>query len=336
MLGQRLSHVGITSLTGLLLLAAPAMVRAVDISDKGEFFSATAVEKANAAIRKIEKESGREIRIETHATVPSSKVDAVEKMDKHEREKFMSDWVNERAKETKENGFLMLICKHPGRVETWMSRKIKDAGLSDDDRKMLTDTMLDGLKSKKNDEALDHTVNKFAEVYAKLKVNHSQPATVPLERSTNKPIIPHRVGQAPVQANWTPVLYVIGFVFLAIFGISMLSRLFGGGNRGYSGAGGGFGQPGSGPPPPPGYGPPGGGYGPGYGGGGGGGFMRSLAGGMFGAVAGNWLYNSFGGGHSAHAHDSTMANSDPLSGSQTLEEAIKTDERPKSMTIGED
>jgi uncharacterized protein len=59
--------------------------------------------------------------------------------------------------------------------------------------------------------------------------------------------------------------------------------------------------------PPPGYGQGAygqpGGYGPGGYGGGGGGFMSGLMGGLFGAVAGNYLYNSFLGGSSLGATD---------------------------------
>ena len=38
--------------------------------------------------------------------------------------------------------------------------------------------------------------------------------------------------------------------------------------------------------------------------------MRSLAGGIFGAMAGNWLYDQFSGGHHAQASDSNWSNSD--------------------------
>jgi hypothetical protein len=44
----------------------------------------------------------------------------------------------------------------------------------------------------------------------------------------------------------------------------------------------------------------GGGPGGGYGGGGGGGFFSSLMGGMFGAMAGMWMYNNLFGGHDYH------------------------------------
>ena len=66
-----------------------------------------------------------------------------------------------------------------------------------------------------------------------------------------------------------------------------------------------------------GYGPGGmpGGYGPGYGGGGGGGFFSSLVGGMFGAAAGNWMYDSFfrGEGHTSSMGDTSQTGYDSSS-----------------------
>ena len=70
MLGQRLRSVVQTGMAGLLLLTLPALASAVDVRDDASFFSADAVEKANTQIREIEKRTGREIRIETYATVP--------------------------------------------------------------------------------------------------------------------------------------------------------------------------------------------------------------------------------------------------------------------------
>ena len=84
MLGHRINKILTVSLVGLSLLALPAMGRAADVSDEGHFFSAEAIEKANQSIRDIEKRSSQEIHIETHATVPSDKIDAVAKMDKKE------------------------------------------------------------------------------------------------------------------------------------------------------------------------------------------------------------------------------------------------------------
>ena len=88
MLGQRMNAILKSGLIlgGLLLLGMPTAARAVDVSDAGHFFSAETLEKANKAIAEIEKKAGHEIRIETHATVPADKVEAVSKMDRAARQ----------------------------------------------------------------------------------------------------------------------------------------------------------------------------------------------------------------------------------------------------------
>ena len=298
MLGQRMNAIGkLGALLAGLMLFVPSLALAVDVSDAGHFFSPEALEKANEAIREIEKKSGHEIRIETHATVPADKVDAVAKMDRAQRQEFMNEWTKDRARAVKENGTLILICKEPAHAKTWFSGKLKDAGMTQSDCNQVSNVLVEGLKNKNNDGALKETVSKLGEAYSRLSpVAHQLRATTPpLSRRT--PIAGH---QAPVvhqaQSSWMPVIWIVGMVLFGIFVISMISRLLGGGARG----------------------PGGGGYGqPGYGGGGGGGFMSSLAGGIFGAVAGNWLYDSFSG-HSAHAHDSLPPGADPMSGGGAL------------------
>jgi uncharacterized protein len=96
------------------------------------------------------------------------------------------------------------------------------------------------------------------------------------------------------------LIFVIAIVVGGIVVISLLSRMFGAGRTGYGPAGNG-----------PGYGPGGYAPGPGYGGGG---FLQSLTGGIFGAMAGHWLYDQFSGHpHQAHAGDSNWSGSDDSS-----------------------
>ena len=299
MLGQQFTSKVVAGFVGALLLAAPAMVRAADISDAAGFFSAKAVEDANVAIREIVKKTGHDIRIETHATVPADKAAEVAKMDRKERESYMRKWTLERVDAVKETGALILITKDPAHIETWFSSKLKEAGLTQAERNQISETMLTGFRSKDYDGALKRTVTKFGEVYPKLLRPKSNFTTH--ERSTQ---VPAHVNHEPVQArpvaqsNWSSPMILLGMILAGIFVISMISRLFSRGANGYGPQG--YQNPGMGGAP--GYGGPG--YGaPGYGpAGGGGGFMRGLAGGLFGAVAGNWLYNSMSG-HSAHAQD---------------------------------
>src|SRR5262249_18407975 len=111
--------------------------------------------------------------------------------------------------------------------------------------------------------------------------------------------------------NWLalvcPLLIVIGVVWLVIG----LVRAFTGMGRG--------GAPGA-----PGQGAVGPGYGaPGYGGGGGGGgFFSGLMGGLFGAVAGNWIYHSFFGGGGSFAHGASSG----YGGSSGVDDTLRSDE----------
>ena len=295
MLGHRIDQVLRFSALGLFLLTIPAVTRAADVSDQAGFFSADAIAKANRDIREIEKKSGHEVQIETFNTVPSAKIDAVANMDKKQRDTFMQNWVKERAQETKANGTLVLICKDPGHIETWSSRKLKDVGFTEADQNRIKNAMIDGFRGKDFDGALQDTVSEIGTAYTKVRASSLTPRTT--DRLNQAPAFPRReMPVRQVQSSWFPVIFIVGIVLVGIFVISLLSRLFGGGNRSYGGG------PGSGQP---GYGQPGYGPGPGYGGGGGGGFLQNMAGGLFGAVAGNWLYNSFGG-NSAHANESNF------------------------------
>lgn len=306
MLGQRMNRmISAALMGGWLVVASPLALLAVDVSDAGHFFSTEAIEKANQSIREIEKKSGHEIRIETHATVPSDKLDSVKKMDRAQRQEFMHDWAKERAKDVKENGTLILICKDPANVQTWFNGKLKDEGMTKTDRDEVSEAFLTGLKAKDNDAALRNGVARLGEAYANL-THISKP------RSSLTPAKSDRVGHGPVvverrpvpqahNSGWNSVLWIGGMVLLAMFAVSLISRMFSGG--GNAGMGAGYGRPGGGV---------GGGYGyPGGYGGGGGGFLSSLAGGIFGAAAGNWIYDAFSG-RSAHAHDPYSTSAPPM------------------------
>jgi uncharacterized protein len=103
---------------------------------------------------------------------------------------------------------------------------------------------------------------------------------------------PQRPAQQPV--GFGGLIFVVAIVIGGVIVFSLISRMFGAGRAG-QGYGAGYG--------PGGYGP-----GPGYGVGG---FMQSLTGGIFGAMAGHWLYDQFSGHHhQAHAGDSTWSGSD--------------------------
>ncbi|WP_373650292.1 TPM domain-containing protein [Schlesneria sp. DSM 10557] len=302
MLGQRSNQMTKLGLVfGIVLAGMTTLASAGEVVDKAKFFSPEAIEKANRAISSIEKSSGLDIQIETYPTVPADKAEALARMDREEKQELIRDWTKERAKALKHNGALILICKDPARIESWFSGSLRDRGFSRSDRDAITMAIVSGFKSKNYDEALTATIGKIGSVYSSLKGTGLRSSLRPSGSTPPPPPIPHRqVIERRNQMSWTPVIWVVGLVLFGIFVISMLSRLFGGGSsQGMAGPG----QYGRGP----GY----GGYGGYGGGGGGGGFLSGLAGGLFGAAAGHWLYDSFSG-RSAHAQELPHSQSDPM------------------------
>ena len=81
MLNKRMKTILTTGLLCSLLRLMPTVARAAEISDEGHFFSAEAIATANQSIRDLEKKGGHEVRIETFASLPAGKADAVAKMD---------------------------------------------------------------------------------------------------------------------------------------------------------------------------------------------------------------------------------------------------------------
>ena len=302
-----------TVLTFLVLaaamLVAPAMIPAADIVDGGGFFSAETLAKANQTIRDLEQKTGHQVRIETFASVPTDKVEAVKKMSKTEREAFFTKWLHERAKETQAHGVVVLICKEPAHLRLWGANAIQKSGFGADQAKIVRELFLSGFKAKEYDKTLAEGLAQLTTIFEGLK-HAPQAEAIDLELPIKKPAArpaqaaPHvplqRAPQRAAQgANWGNIVFVAAMVIGGIFLFSAVMRMFGGGrNPGPGGAGG---------------------YG-GYGGGGGGGFMSGLTGGIFGAVAGNWLYNQFSDHHASageiHSSGNDSSNfTDPSSDS---------------------
>jgi len=309
MLSKRMNSIMTTGLLTAMLWLVPVVVRAAEISDGGGFFSTEALATANQSIRDLEQKSGHAVRIETFAAVPADKIEAVAKMDAKQREAFFSKWVHDRAEATQSRGIFVLICREPSHLNLWAGTPIQRAGFGAAQAKTMKEAMLARLKAKEYDKALTEAVAQLSTTFgglshAKAKASTPAPATpeskhvgdVTPTSPTHAPAH-HAPVHVPQQSNWTGVMVVLMFVVGGIFVMSLIGRLFGGGRS--SGMGG---------------------YGPGgYGNGGGGGFMSGLTGGIFGAMAGNWMYDQFSGRHASggetHSTGDSFGTNDSSSGS---------------------
>jgi uncharacterized membrane protein YgcG len=301
-----------------LLRTSPALALDPGVKDAGQFFSADTVTKADAQIQEIKKEHGKDLMLETFASIPEERKSAWEaaKDDKDARTKFFSGWLDDRAHALGVDGVYVLIVKDPGHLEVKAGVKTRQQAFTQANQDKLRDILLDAFKAKNYDEGLLKGVEYFGETLKKNLGGVKAQTSADIFRGTPGSSVgtnaPPRWGSStpspsspagtlpPSASRSTPsfsgsgLMWIIVVIIGAILIVRILSRL--GGPRNYGGG------PGYGPGPGqnPGY---GGGYGGGGsygggGGGGGGGFFRSVLGGMFGGAAGSYFYDRM-----AHRND---------------------------------
>src|SRR4051794_15508094 len=106
--------VGVGCLLLLLAFARPAMAVRPVVLDGGDFFKLETIDKANAVIRHIKQTSGKDLMVETYATVPDQMRADYERKG---RDVFFNDWLVQRALALKVDGLFILISREPGRLQ---------------------------------------------------------------------------------------------------------------------------------------------------------------------------------------------------------------------------
>jgi uncharacterized protein len=272
-------------------LAGPASAAAPKVEDNAGIFSPDAVRRANDVINQIKQRYNEDLVIETFPKIPESKqaeFSRIPKDDRKARHDFFLNWAkqgaaDERVGDRARGGIYVLICMSPGHIEAIVDRAAERKTFTYQDRDELVQRLQKHFeaagkaadkaeKQKHYDAGVEEAVNFVRDT---IRSHGGSTQAAPNGHAANPEEGGHRT---------SPIMGYICIGLCALVGIWLVIGIV----RAFSHMGGGGG----------GYGP--GGYGGGgYGGGGGGGFLSGLMGGLFGAVAGNWLYNSFLGGHSA-------------------------------------
>ena len=276
------------TVVGGLLAFAPAATAGspgvLRVEDKAGAFSPEGVKQAEKLFADTQFKSTTHFTVVTVTAkeVPASlKADLQAAMDKKDRpaaNRVFTDWAHDLAKSERERGVFVLAYlqgeQHWVHVsvdkQTDVSRHFTDA-----DAKKVSDLLVDGFKKAKGKPAEEAKATRDVallaatnDVIAELK-NTSAPEPTGHTRTNTNTDKSSGGGMGGLSiGGWICLLLVVGLGIWLVIGLI----------RAFSGMGGG------------GY-----GYGGGYGGGGG--FMSSFLGGMFGAAAGMWLYDSFTGGH---------------------------------------
>jgi len=256
------------------------------VSDRAQAFTEGGISKAKDAFHNTTFHARTEFHVEVYSKVPDNKRAEFERLKKEKDtpglNRFFGDFASELAKSHNSKGIFLFVSREGGHVHAIVDRQT-DAKRSFDDKKLkqVEEKIIagfakaskqvekDGPEAKKfRDEALLDTTNYI--------VSELKDTTLPEGKNYANS---EKKATGPMGYSWTSL---ICFGFIALLGIWMVVGIFralsnrgGGGGGGMGGGGGGMG-------------------------GGGGGFGSGLLGGLFGGMAGMWMYNNmFGGSHAS-------------------------------------
>jgi uncharacterized protein len=274
---------------GLLLTAAPAKADKVaakhpgtlHVYDAGHLFSASGADRAKSALSNALFSYGLSVTVDTYEKIPDARKGEYKDDNKAA---FFRKWAEDAAKGDRAKGVYVLICRSPGYVEVIADKTTRDRGFSNENERKLRDIFLGAFKDAKAAKEAGKSDEEQVRIRDEALLGAVAYITTDLKDTS---VVVPTTGKGKTTADagsggrsvmsWV----CIGLcVLLGVWFVIGLIRMFTGGGGGYGG----------------------GGYG-----GGGGGFFSGLMGGMFGAMAGMWLYNNMFGsssfGNDAYAND---------------------------------
>ena len=277
-------------MAGAMLLAMPVQASKAIPKEAGslvvygnpesKLFTQDGIDRAKSALAGVQFERGLHLTIDTYAEMPAGKKAAFAALgdDKERKAKFYKDWAHERATDEKAKGPFVLICRKPGHIEVLVDKQSRERGFTHEDETKLREILQKGFQEAKDKPEAEQLQTRDDAL--KSAVNHligdfKGTTTTAASKTASGKDASGSTGMGI--GGWI----CIGVVVLVVIwvAIALFRALTGGG---------------------------GGGGGMGGGGGGGGGFMSSMFGGLFGAMAGMWIYNSmFGGGSMFGGSDSS-------------------------------
>jgi uncharacterized protein len=262
-------------LLGLVFVPSVAFAqdrRVRHVQDDAHLFSKDAIREANVTVDKIHDIHKKDLFIETVAEGPEKAM--------------MTKWARERFNNAKVDGVYVVFSKKPHAFRI----VVGDHTLG----KYFTQTNIAELeKVIEAKQSADEMLSRVASFTLSAMNEHHKPADAP-KKNVAAPVPPqvaqhqpaiepgpiHHQNSLPPWVGWVCMIGAVLLVVWVVFAIiRAITGMMGGG---YGGGG---------------YGMGGGGYGMG---GGGGGFFTGMLGGLFGSMAGMWLYNNMFGGHATY------------------------------------
>ncbi len=135
------------------------------VRDEAKFFSPEAIQKANQDIALIAHRYGRDLLIETYATVPAEDAERVKAMNRDERLAYFHDWAKKRTQAERLNGVMILICRSPSSLYVNVSQRAQGV-VTPAEEKVIHGALLAAFREKKYDDGLAGAVRQVREAFA--------------------------------------------------------------------------------------------------------------------------------------------------------------------------
>jgi hypothetical protein len=274
----------------------PSVTQASGLNDAAGFFSPETRTAAEQTIQRLTKEHAVDLHIETIEALPAADLDRLKSASKEDKSVFYRKAISKVARSVQATGLVVAIWKSPGHVQVEYSPALKARGFTTQDQAKVRDALLAGFRAKEFDRGLTDALAATETIAGRLGeqvaggAGTGQALPAAGAAGAAAPAL-DLFGQGPDAANpgGTSWLTVALVVVVAIVGLRLIGGLLGA----LFGGGGAAGAPAMG---------------------GGGGLFGSLLTGMFGAMAGHYLYDSFFSGHGADSSAFGADGTDPSSG----------------------
>jgi uncharacterized protein len=260
------------------------------VYDDAKMFDPAGIEKAKQTLSNARFDHGLKVTVDRYAEVPADKMAqaVAAQSDRNKWHQFLESWAKERAAGDKAKGIYILVVRKPvGGVAVISDRQTSDRGFTNADADRVRETLIAAFREANKEDSVEkkQEVRSGGLTAAMDEIVSDLRDTTVATGATHSTRNDARGGGMSV-GGWV----CLGlFVLLGVWLVIGLIRAFSGGG--------------------------------GMGGMGGGGFGSSLLGGLFGAMAGMWLYNSFfggggmfGGGSDAYAGDAGASDADTGAG----------------------
>lgn len=250
------------------------------VRDDAGVFSTPTVKQADEAIRNLQKQFHKDLRVETFAGIPEGGMDQYTR----NREEFFSNLVRDRARAAQLDGIYVLVMKEPPphrfRIQVGVGQATRQRAFTVSNRDELVRILQTAFRQDRYDEGLQNGISYVERTLRdNVQPTVARQSAVPGGTWRSTPSVNESSSRGSIGSFLVLGVVLLGGMLLVRFLFRMVRGTQGGQLAGAGGMGGG-----------------------------GGGFLTSLLGGIGGVMAGSWLYDRFMGGN-AHASDSSMSGS---------------------------